>query len=115
LSRTTDRVGGTIVGGVIAAVLTALNDGQDPVLVVIGRALSGAAVVAYLRLPYWAYSTLLTAAVVLMTGRSASSIVQADVQRIVVTLAVGVAATVFLTVGHVVLTRRGRTAPERSD
>ncbi len=113
LSRTAVRVGGTIVGIAIAAVLAALNDGQGPLLVVIGLALSAAAVAAYARLPYWVYSTLLTPAVVLMTGHSASSIIHGATQRIAFTLGVGLAATVFLTVGHVILTRHSRAALER--
>jgi len=66
IPRAMHRAAGTILGGVIAAVLVLSIDDRS-VLLTIGLCAAVASAVAYVRAPYWVFAAMLTLALALLT------------------------------------------------
>ncbi len=118
--RVAARVAGTFVGALVAVLVVAAFTDLPAVITTLALVLTVAAAWANMKLPYWAFVTFLTPAVVLQTAGGTDAIVRSIVDRAVYTV-VGAAVAVIVTVtGHVLVTRRpahghGRSTPETPD
>jgi hypothetical protein len=117
-SRVAARVAGTLGGALVAVVIVAVFKDMPAVITALALVLTVAAAWANMKLPYWAFVTFLTPAVVLQTAGGSGAIVDSIVERALYTLVGAAVAAVVLTIGHLLVTRRrtrshvGSTPPE---
>ncbi|WP_277213178.1 FUSC family protein [Isoptericola croceus] len=104
-ARVAARVAGTLAGALVAVVIVAAFKDLPAVITALALALTIAAAWANMKLPYWAFVTFLTPAVVLQTAGGSDAIIDSIVDRAAYTLVGAAGAAVVLTVGHTLVTR----------
>lgn len=105
-SRVAARVAGTLAGALVAVAIVAAFKDLPAVITALALVLTVAAAWANMKLPYWAFVTVLTPAVVLQTAGGSDAIVDSIVDRAFYTLVGAVIAIVVIAVGHTVVTKR---------
>jgi hypothetical protein len=105
VGRVVARVTGTLAGALVAVVVVAVFKDLPAVITVLALLLTVGAAWANMKLPYWAFVTFLTPAVVLQTAGGSGAIVDSIVERAAYTLVGAAAAVVVLTVGHLLVIR----------
>lgn len=88
-SRVWHRILGTVAGGVVAALIAGAIGLSTPTRI-LGGIVAVASVLAHFKAPYWVFSALLTAALVLLTV-APDTLLRSDAERIGFTLAGGLA------------------------
>ena len=109
LKRTTSRVGGTVVGVAVAAVVASLTTNQT-VLIGIGLVLMVIGLVIRIGPRYWLYMAFMTPAIVLFTSTSGAGVDITDAQRLLDTL-VGAALVLLASAITVLWARHQQTHP----
>lgn len=100
LRRIGSRVGGTLVGAIVAILVVEVLHDYPFVITVVALALTVAAPWANLKRPYWMSVLFLTPAVVLQTAGGPHAIVTSAVERVLYTIIGAAAAVLVLSIGH---------------
>lgn len=103
--RVAARVIGTLAGALLAVVIVTLLQDQPAIITILALVLTVAAAWANMKLPYWAFVTFLTPAVVLQTTGGSEAIEKSIAERAAYTLIGAAAAIVVLTIGHFFIER----------
>lgn len=103
MRRAFERSGGTIAGGIIAALVIVLTDNATLVSL-LGLLAAIASAITYVKAPYWVFSTTLTMALVFLV-MPVGQVLRGDLERVIFTVLAAIMMVVFSAVAHKIQNR----------